>query len=114
CRLYVPPAVGTFTRPVAATLISRTPATMRSSPQRTLLPIDPAVLDRLGAVLCSQRVGASQIRDRPRDFQHPIVSAGREPETRDRSGEEPLGVRGDHAVTPDLARVHGGVDAEPG
>ena len=55
-----------------------------------IIPVQTAVLHRLGDMLCRHAVAGRQIRDRGRDLQDPVMRAGGETHSADGHFERPL------------------------
>src|SRR5882724_3653936 len=69
-------------------------------------PVEGAVLDRLAHVERLDRFALAEVGDRPRELEHPVVGAGREPETGDGIAEEIFDRLLDLAPPSEIPRSH--------
>src|SRR4029450_8500693 len=76
--------------------------------------VEAAVVDDLGDVLGRYCSTARQIRNRPRDSEHPVVAAGRQAEAPYGQPEQVARVTREGAPPPHLAGAHVGVDTGVG
>src|SRR2546427_10183602 len=66
------------------------PTTARAA-SRPPLPVETAILDGFRAVLDREIFGAGQVGDAPGDLEHPVMTAGGEPQAGHRPGQKPPG-----------------------